>query len=233
MTYLSCKNLAVGYAGKPVASGMTFSVGASEALCVVGENGAGKSTLVKTLLGLLPPVSGEISFGEGVGAGEVGYLPQRGESQKDFPASAWEVVLSGRAPRLGARPFYTRSDRSAAEDALLRVDAIELRNRPFGELSGGQQQRVLLARALASSPKLLVLDEPVTGLDPDAAEALYAQIDELRNDGVGVISVTHDVAGALSHATHVLSISVGEVTFATAAEWAERGGQERGVSWAR
>lgn len=229
MAYLDCKNLSVGYAGKPVASGMTFSVGPAEALCVVGENGAGKSTLVKTLLGLLPPVSGEVSFGDGVGAGEVGYLPQRGESQKDFPASAWEVALSGRAPRLGVRPFYSRRDREAAKEALSRVGAFDLRNRPFGELSGGQQQRVLLARALASSPKLLVLDEPVTGLDPDAAESLYAQIDELRKDGVGVISVTHDVAGALAHATHVLMVSAGEATCMPAAEWVER---EGGASWA-
>lgn len=219
MAYLECNDLAVGYAGKPVASGLTFSAGASDALCIVGENGAGKSTLVKTLLGLIPPVAGTVSFGDGAVAGEVGYLPQRGESQRDFPASAWEVALSGRASRLGLRPFYSRKDRAAAEEALFLMGALPLRSRPFGELSGGQQQRVLLARALASEPKLLVMDEPVTGLDPEAAEQLYSHVDALRENGVCVISVTHDVAGALPRATHVLSLSEDSAAFMPAAEW--------------
>lgn len=219
MAYLECNDLAIGYAGKPVANGLTFSVGAADALCIVGENGAGKSTLVKTLLGLLPPVAGTVTFGDGAAAGEVGYLPQRGESQRDFPASAWEVALSGRAARLGLRPFYSRKDRAATEEALSLMGVLPLRGRPFGELSGGQQQRVLLARALASEPKLLVLDEPVTGLDPEAAEQLYDHVDALREKGVCVISVTHDVAGALPRATHVLALSAGSVAFMPAADW--------------
>lgn len=223
MAYLVCKDLSVGYAGVPVASGIGFSVSAGEALFVVGENGAGKSTLLKTLLGLLPPLAGEISFHGGAPACEVGYLPQKGESQRDFPASAWEIVLSGRASHLGFRPFYGREDRAAAEEALRRVGAFELRQEPFGSLSGGQQQRVLLARALASEAQLLVLDEPTTGLDPDATDALYHTLDALRADGVGILCVSHDVSAVLPHATHVLEVRDGAAAYLPVAEW-KRGG---------
>ena len=219
MAYLTCSDLAIGYSGTVVAKDISFSVGAGEALCVVGETGAGKSTLVTTVLGLAAPLSGTISFGDGARTGEIGYLPQRAESQRDFPASAWEVALSGRAQRLGRRPFYSQADRAAAERALTRVGAAELRDKPFGMLSGGQQQRVLLARALAADPKLLVLDEPVTGLDPEAAEALYGTIDELRAGGAGVVSVTHDVGGALAHATHVLAMGAGRAQFCPIGRW--------------
>ena len=213
MAYLTCKNLCVGYAGTHVAHNISFSMNAGDAVFVVGENGAGKSTLLKTLLGLLPPQSGELSFGDGASPSDVGYLPQRGESQRDFPASGWEVALSGRASRLGMRPFYSAADRSATEEALRRVDALQLRDAPFGSLSGGQQQRIMLARALASDPKLLVLDEPTTGLDPDAAESLYRTIDELRAAGAAVLSVTHDVTGSLAHATHLLEFREGTAFF--------------------
>ncbi len=206
MAYLTCTDLSVGYGGSPVVSGIDFSIGAGDALFVVGENGAGKSTLLKTLLGLLPPISGSISFGDGATAGEIGYLPQRNESQRDFPASAWEIALSGRASCLGRRPFYSKADRAATEQAMRRVGAFELREAPFGSLSGGQQQRVLLARALALEPLLLVLDEPTTGLDPKATEALYETVDELRAAGAGVLAVTHDVDVALPHATQVLEV---------------------------
>ena len=217
MAYLTCTELSVGYGSTPVASGISFDVGAGDAVFVVGENGAGKSTLVKTLLGLHPALSGEVTFGDGAGVGEVGYLPQQVESQRDFPASAWEIALSGRAPRLGRRPFYSRGDRDSAERAMRRSGALELRDKPFASLSGGQQQRVLLARALASEPLLLVLDEPTTGLDPEAAEALWLTIDSLRAEGVGILAVTHDVAAALPHATHVLAMSGGGASFHPAA----------------
>ena len=216
MSYLACEALCVGYGGTPVAEGITFSVGAGDAVVVVGENGSGKSTLVKTLLGLLPPFAGKIAFEDGASASEVGYLPQTLDAQRDFPASAWEVALSGRAGRLKGRPFYSKEDREAVEDALHRTGAIGLRDNPFASLSGGQQQRVLLARALAVSPKLLVLDEPTTGLDPEASEALYLTIDELRSQGVGALVVTHDVATALPHASHVLEMGSGAASFRAA-----------------
>lgn len=179
MTYLVCESLSVGYGGVPVAEGITFSVGAGDAVFVVGENGSGKSTLVKTLLGLQSPLAGDVAFGEGGEASEVGYLPQRPESQRDFPASAWEVVLSGRVGRLKGRPFYSKEDRKAAEDAMRRAGAIDLRDEPFGSLSGGQQQRVLLARALAGAPKLPVLDEPTTGSTPKHRRRLTSPLTSL------------------------------------------------------
>lgn len=219
MSYLACRGLSVGYAGNPVVSGIDFAVNAGDALFVVGENGAGKTTLLKTVLGLLPPLAGDMSLCGGAPACEVGYLPQKGESQEDFPASAWEIVLSGRASRLGFRPFYGREDRAVAQAALQRVGALELKDEPFGSLSGGQQQRVLLARALASEASLLVLDEPTTGLDPAAAESLYATIDDLRNNGTGILCVTHDLGAALPHATHVLEVRDGSARYMAADAW--------------
>lgn len=219
MVYLTCNALTVGYGNTAAASNISISVGAGDCVIVVGENGAGKSTLVKTLLGLLPPLAGEISL-EG-GGGEVGYLPQRGEFQRDFPASSWEVALSGRASRLGMRPFYSRADRKAVADAMEQTGSLTLRDRPFGSLSGGQQQRVLLARALACNPRLLVLDEPTTGLDPEASHAIWQVIDKLRATGVGIIAITHEVDDALPHATTVLRMAGGEATLVHAQDLRE------------
>lgn len=221
MAYLVCENLSIGYAGHVVAREISFSVDSGDMLCVVGENGAGKSTLVKTLLGLMEPLSGELSFGDGLTQDEVGYLPQRGETQRDFPASSWEIVLSGRLSRIGARPFYNKADRRIAAEMLERVDAADLRDTPFGHLSGGQQQRIMLARALCAASKLIVLDEPTTGLDPEAAKSLYGVLDSLRGDGMAIIAVSHDVDEALEHATHVLSFRGGAPRFAPVAAYLE------------
>lgn len=211
----------VGYEDGVVARDICLRVGPGDLLCVVGENGAGKSTLVKTLLGLLPPCGGTLSFGEGLSSDDVGYLPQRGETQRDFPASVFEIVLSGCLSKLGRRFFYGRREREAARDALLRVDAWELRDRSFATLSGGQQQRVLVARALCAASRLLVLDEPMTGLDPHAAHELYDTIDRLRAEGMGIIAVSHDVGTAMGHATHVLSVGE-KAFFGTVDAWLAR-----------
>lgn len=205
MTRLACTDLCVGYSGMPVAEHIDFCIGDGELLCIVGENGIGKSTLVKTLLGIIPPISGELQLdytGHGKG---VGYLPQRGESQRDFPASAGEIALSGRLVRIGPRAFFGKRDREAARRALDRVGALEWYDEPFNRLSGGQQQRVLLARALCATSSIIVLDEPTTGLDPEATQSLYQILDSLRADGMAIIIVSHDVDAAISHATHVLA----------------------------
>ena len=160
MAFVTGQDLAVGYDGRPVASNISFEVSSGDLLCVIGENGAGKSTLVKTLLGLQAPVSGTLAFGDGVRADEVGYLPQRGETQRDFPTSVAEIVLSGCLSRLGWRPFFGAEERRVASESLERVGCTHLKDASFADLSGGQQQRVLIARALCAATRLLVLDEP-------------------------------------------------------------------------
>ena len=165
MSYITCKDLAVGYDGRAVASGLNFSIDKGDYLCIVGENGAGKSTLVKTLLGLLKPVSGEIKFGDGLTSRDIGYLPQQTPVQKDFPATVWEVALSGTLPKCGARPFYGRKEKQLAQSQLERLGIWDIRRKCYRHLSGGQQQRVAIARALAAKPAILLADEPTGNLD--------------------------------------------------------------------
>lgn len=213
MSLLTCRDLSFGYDGRVVLSGVNFTVEEGDYLCVVGENGSGKSTLIKGLLRLKTPQSGRIESGDGLSANEIGYLPQQNESQRDFPAGVWEVVLSGRLNRLGARPFYTRADRAEARRSMERLGVLALKNRCFSELSGGQQQRVLLARALCATRKLLLLDEPVAGLDPLVTADLYQLIARLnREEGLTVIMVSHDVQAA-QYATKVLHLGQTQLFF--------------------
>ncbi|MBF1329081.1 MAG: ATP-binding cassette domain-containing protein, partial [Mogibacterium diversum] len=159
-----CEGLAVGYSGKPLCNGFDLEINNGDYICIVGENGAGKSTLIKTLVGLIPAISGKVLLRGDIDKSDIGYLPQQREMQKDFPASVWEVVLSGCLDRLGFRPFYGHKERKLAADAIRELDLEDIKNESFRELSGGQRQRVLLARAIAGSKKVLVLDEPITGL---------------------------------------------------------------------
>ena len=220
MAQLCCKNVGFAYGGEPVLSGVNFSVNAGDYLCIVGENGSGKSTLMKGILGLKEPSEGEIVFGDGLKANEIGYLPQQTGIQRDFPASVGEVVLSGRISGMGHRLFYSRADREAASENLERMGIEELKDRCYMELSGGQQQRVLLARAMCSTKKLLLLDEPVTGLDPNAANEMYNLI-KLINlcDKISVIMVTHDVHEAVRYATHILHLGHGQLFFGSVEEY--------------
>lgn len=219
MSLVLCKDLAVGYGADVVADGISCTVEPGQMMCVVGENGAGKSTFLKTLLGLMPALGGTLEFGDGLVRTELGYLPQRDESQRDFPASVFEVVISGCLSSLGKRPFYGKAEKEKARSALERAGALNLAERPFGKLSGGQQQRVLLARALCAASKLLVLDEPTTGLDPKAACDLYSTVDELRAQGMGVIAVVHDVDHAIEHASHVLQFGDGSCWYGTSSDF--------------
>ena len=163
---ISCENLKLGYSAGVLVDGLSFTVGKGDYLCIVGENGAGKSTLLRTLLGLQKPLAGKITFGSGLQQNEIGYLPQQTFVQRDFPASVWEVVLSGCQGRCGLRPFYNREEKQIAKNAMEQMEITGLAETCYRDLSGGQQQRVLLARALCASDKMLVLDEPVSGLDP-------------------------------------------------------------------
>jgi len=207
MAYLICENVELAYEGVSVVKELSFTVNRGDYLCVVGENGSGKSTLIKALLGLKKPSSGKITFGEGLHHREIGYLPQQTPGQRDFPASAFEVVLSGCLNKLGGRPFYGKKEK-------------ELANSCYRELSGGQKQRVLLARALCAAQKVLLLDEPVTGLDPAAVEEMYRLIRKLnREDGITVIMVSHDVRGAIGEASHILHLHNRPLFFGTTEEY--------------
>lgn len=215
MPQLLCQNLAVGYDGKTVVSGLNFEVCAGDYLCIVGENGAGKSTLVKTLMQLQSPLSGSIRFGDGLQKKEIGYLPQQTIVQKDFPASVQEIVRSGCQTRCGLRPFYSREEKQLAADAMRKMQIEGLRKRCYRELSGGQQQRVLLARALYAARKMLLLDEPAAGLDPKVTAELYSLIEKLnREDGVTILMISHDIHAAVRYASHILHIGQ-EVFFDT------------------
>lgn len=219
MSMIKCRDLVLGYDGKPAAENISFTVESGDYLFVIGENGSGKSTLMKALLGLHPPISGTITFGDGLRRGEIGYLPQQTNVQRDFPASVKEVVLSGCAARNGMRPFYSASLKRRAEEKLRLMGISHLADRSYRELSGGQQQRVLLARALSAADKALLLDEPVTGLDPNAAEEMYSEIKRLnREEKMTVIMVSHDIEAAERFATHILRIGR-KVFFGTAEDY--------------
>ena len=219
MAQLTCQNLCVGYDGKSVLQGLDFEVFAGDYLCIVGENGSGKSTLMKTILGLQPPISGRILTGDGLRKNEIGYLPQQTVIQKDFPASVREIVLSGCQGRCGSRPFYSKEEKQLALDAMEKMQITQLEKRCYRELSGGQQQRVLLARALCATQKILLLDEPVSGLDPKVTAEMYALIEKLnREDGITLIMISHDITASVKYASHILHIG-DTVFFGTKSEY--------------
>lgn len=221
MSYLiECKNLTAGYEGMPVVKDLSFNVSAGDYLCIVGENGSGKSTLMKTLLGLRSPLSGEIIFSDGLKQTEIGYLPQQTAAQKDFPATVREVVLSGCLGRKGLSPFYSKADKKLCDDNIELLGITHIAHRSYRNLSGGQQQRVLLARALCATRKLLLLDEPVSGLDPMVTAEMYEIISKLnREQGVTIIMVSHDLQGALRYGTKILHMESGAYFFGTTAEY--------------
>ena len=206
MEQLICKNLSVGYDGKEILHDLSFTVHAGDYLCIVGENGSGKSTLMKTILGLHAPSSGEICRGAELKTDDIGYLPQQTVVQKDFPATVYEIVLSGNQAHCGIRPFYTKEQKQTAEKNIERMGITALRNRSYRTLSGGQQQRVLLARALCATEKILLLDEPVSGLDPDATAQMYGLVSDLNKSGTTVIMISHDIDAVLSYASHILCL---------------------------
>ena len=207
MPLISVDKLSLGYDSHAIADDISFNVNSGDYLCIVGENGSGKSTLMKTLLGLLAPIGGEITFGDGLNKNEIGYLPQQTDVQRDFPASVWEVVLSGCANRQGLRPFYSKADKLEASENIKKMSLDGMEKRCYRELSGGQQQRVLLARALCAAGKIILLDEPVAGLDPKVTLEMYQLIESLnKDDGITVIMISHDIQAAVHYASHILHL---------------------------
>lgn len=219
MTQLTCQNLAVGYEGRAVLENLNFSVCPGDYLCIVGENGSGKSTLMKTILGLQPPVRGKVLTGDGLRKNKIGYLPQQTPVQRDFPASVREIVLSGCQGRCGGRPFYSKGEKQLAQTAMERMQVAALAKRCYRTLSGGQQQRVLLARALCAAQNMLLLDEPVSGLDPKVTGEMYGLIQHLnREDGVTILMISHDITATLTYASHILHLGR-RVFFGTKADY--------------
>ncbi len=220
MALLKAENLTLGYDNQAIISDLNFEINAGDYLCIVGENGSGKSTLMKTLLHLQNAYGGNIIFGDGLTKKEIGYLPQQTQVQRDFPASVWEIVLSGCQSRSGLRPFYSREEKKLAMESIERMGIGHLKGRCYRELSGGQQQRVLLARALCATRKLILLDEPVAGLDPIVTAEMYSVIKELNDEGITIIMISHDISAALKYATHILHIGE-KVFFGTKSSYLE------------
>lgn len=221
MSILTCDDVTMSYDGNVVLKDLSFKLNAGDYLCIVGENGSGKSTLMKGILGLHMPSYGKFVFADGLKQKEIGYLPQQTGAQKDFPASVWEVVLSGRLNKKRIAGFYSKEDKKIAMDNLEKLGIPNLKKRCYKELSGGQQQRVLLARALCATGKLILLDEPVAGLDPLAMAHMYSIIKELNiKDKITVIMVSHDIISAVNYATHILHLCVnGDMFFGTIEEY--------------
>ena len=215
-----CRDLSLGYEGQSVLTGLNLTVRAGDYLCIVGDNGSGKSTLLRGLLGLISPLSGTIERAGELQKGNLGYLPQQTRAQKDFPATVFEVVLSGCLNRKGMRFFYSSAQKSQALMNMGKLGVLELKDKCYRDLSGGQQQRVLLARALCAASRLLILDEPITGLDPAAAQDLYKILSYLnRKEGMAIVMVTHDLKAALQSARTVLHIGRSSYFLGSAEEY--------------
>lgn len=218
MALIEIKNASMGYEGKIVLSDINLKINEGDYVCIVGENGSGKTTLMKCLLGLLSVQIGSISYGDGLKQCEIGYLPQQTVLQKDFPASVSEVVLSGCLNK-NHTLFYSKEQKETAAKNMELTGIYPLRKKCFRELSGGQQQRVLLARALCATHKLLILDEPVTGLDPKASSDMYALIKNLNKNGITIIMVSHDITASVNNASKILHLSKNTYFYGTAHQY--------------
>lgn len=219
MALITCEKLELAYENRVVVSDLSFTVEKGDSICIVGENGAGKTTLMKALLGLLHPKSGRIIYGDGLQRRRIGYLPQITAIQRDFPASVYEIVLSGCLNQMGFRPFYTRRERRRADEVLEKLQIGQLKNKYYHALSGGQQQRVLLARALCAAGELLILDEPAAGLDPVVTTALYQLISDLNREGMTTVMVSHDIQSAVQYANKILHLQQRPLFFGTTSEY--------------
>lgn len=220
MNLIDIQNITLGYESNMVIKNLSFKLENNDYLYIIGENGAGKSTLIKGILGLLKISKGKIIISKHIKQTQMGYLPQMTTAQKNFPASVYEVVLSGCLNSRGISPIYTKENKQLVLDNLKRLGILHLKKKCFRELSGGQQRRVLLARSLCSMKKLLILDEPVSGLDPKATEELYKTIESLnKKDKITVIMVSHDISSAIKYGTHILHLSDEKTFFGTVDEY--------------
>lgn len=213
MSLITLKNLNMSYEGVRVINDLNLEIEEGDYLCIVGENGTGKTTLLKGLLGLKKIDTGNILTKDGFGLEEIGYLPQQTAVQKDFPASVREVVISGTISGSTFKPFYSKKDKLKTAEAMKKLEIDHIAKKSFQDLSGGQKQRVLLARAICASKKVLVLDEPVNGLDSIAAEEMYAVIDKLNKDGITIIMISHDIKRVIKNSKHILHLGQQKTMF--------------------
>ena len=220
MALIQTEGLTLAYDGREVVCDLDIQICDGDYLCIIGENGSGKSTLTKALLGLISPKSGKITYGDGMRKTDIGYLSQQTVTQRDFPASVEEIILSGCQNKLGVLPFYTKEHKVKAENIINTLGISDIKKRCYNELSGGQQQRVLLARALCATDRILVLDEPVAGLDPVITTEFYDIINTLNKQSkITVVMVSHDLSAVKLYATKVLHIHDKGYTFATASDY--------------
>lgn len=218
--FITCEHVDFGYENHDAVIDLNLEIFQGDYLCVVGANGSGKSTLIKGLLGLLKPTAGTLTVAEELRRGGIGYLPQQTAAQKDFPATVREVVLSGTLSRRGNRPFYSAAEKKQAAGNMERLGITDLKNKCYRELSGGQQQRVLIARALCATEQVLILDEPITGLDPSAIQDFYHLIRKLNHeDGITIIMVSHDIRNVITQANKILHLQQRVLYNGTASEY--------------
>lgn len=226
MSLIKCEKLNLGYEGRYIIRNLNIEVNDGDYLCIIGENGSGKSTLIKGILNLIRPLKGKIILGNNLKQKEIGYLPQVNTNQKDFPASVYEVVLSGCLNSHKLSPFYSKKDKKLVEENLKKLRIENLKNSCFKDLSGGQQQRVLLARALCATSKILILDEPVTGLDQKTTNDFYKLINQLnKKEGLTIIMISHDIDSVLNYATHILELNKNSYFFGTKENYIEKEGE--------
>lgn len=220
MSLISCKNLTMAYENNVAIEDVTFDIEDGDYICIVGENGSGKSTLLKGLLKLQDPNRGTIEFHNGLKSTEIGYLPQQTMVQRDFPASVFEVVQSGCLNKKGLSPCYNLKDKRRVVENIKRLGIDDIQKKCYRDLSGGQQQRVLLARALCATEKILLLDEPVNGLDPIVTMELYGIIKKLnKEEGVTIIMVSHDITSAVNNSDKILHMDKGVRFFGTVSDY--------------
>ncbi|MDR1952436.1 MAG: metal ABC transporter ATP-binding protein [Elusimicrobiota bacterium] len=219
MALIQCVDLSFAYNGNTVLSDVNFSVQKGDYICIVGANGSGKSTLIKGILGLKKQSNGEIIFGDGLKSADVGYIPQQNAIQKNFPANVYEIVASGRLNKCGLRPFYNKQDKKIIDENLNLFGIENLKHKSFSELSGGQQQKVLLARALCSAEKLLILDEPASSLDPSAAADLYALLKKINDKSIAIIIVSHDLTNSFLNSKKVLHLENKQIFFGSVEDY--------------
>ena len=214
MKLITSKNLTFSYDNKIAVENINFTINQGDYICIVGENGAGKSTLVKGLLKLKKPTYGQLIFENNLKSKEIGYLPQKSNYQKDFPATVIEIVFSGYLNKLGLIPFYKKEDKKVIYDNMEKMGIYNIKNKSFKDLSGGQQQRVLLARALCATSKVLLLDEPTTGLDPIVTKEFYDLVYKINKElNITIIMVSHDIKYAIKYASHILHLQKSQLFF--------------------